>query len=289
MLIDFHTHTTASDGALSPPELLARARERQLAVLAITDHDSVAGYRLARDQYTPQAGQLRLVPGVEFSCRWSATTIHIVGLGIDCDHPAMVEALDTLASAREARGRKIASRLEALGFPGALEGALAEAGDSQLGRPDFSAWMVAQGHVSDHNEAFDKYLGQGKRGDVKAFWPELATVTGWIVAAGGVAVIAHPLKYRFTRMKLRRLVVDFVAAGGQALELVSGNQTPDQIAQLRRLATEFELEVSVGSDFHRDGPYSPQPGVELPRLEGLRGVWERWPVADILPTEEAAS
>ena len=102
-------------------------------------------------------------------------------------------------------------------------------------------------------------------------------------------MIAHPLKYRFTRMKLRRLVVDFVAAGGQALELVSGNQNPDQVAQLRRLATEFELEVSVGSDFHRDGPYSPQPGVELPRLEGLRGVWERWPIADILPAEEAAS
>jgi predicted metal-dependent phosphoesterase TrpH len=289
VLIDFHTHTTASDGALSPPELLARARERNLAMLAITDHDSVAGYRLALAEYTPRAGQLRLVPGVEFSCRWSGTTIHILGLGMDCGHPAMVEALETLDSARKQRGRKIASRLEALGFAGALEGALAQAGDSQLGRPDFSAWMVAQGHVSDHSEAFDKYLGQGKRGDVKAFWPELATVTGWIVAAGGVAVIAHPLKYKFTRMKLRRLVIDFMAAGGRALELVSGNQTPDQGAQLRRLATEFDLEVSVGSDFHRDGPYSPQPGVELPRLEGLRGVWERWPAADNPSTEGAAS
>jgi hypothetical protein len=289
VLIDFHTHTTASDGALSPVELLARARERNLALLAITDHDSVAGYRRALGAHTPQAGQLRLVPGVEFSCRWSATTIHILGLGMDCDHPAMAEALETLAIAREERGRKIASRLEALGFAGALQGALAEAGDSQLGRPDFSAWMVAQGHVGDHNEAFDKYLGQGKTGDVKAFWPELATVTDWIVAAGGVAVIAHPLKYKFTRMKLRRLVIDFMAAGGRALELVSGNQTADQAAQLRRLATEFDLEVSVGSDFHRDGPYSPQPGVELPRLEGLRGVWERWPVADILSTEGVAS
>lgn len=289
MLIDFHTHTTASDGALSPPELLARARERKLAMLAITDHDSVEGYRLALDEYTQKEGQLRLVSGVEFSCRWSGTTIHIIGLGMDCDHPAMAEALATLAVAREERGRKIAARLEALGFSGALQGALAEAGDSQLGRPDFAAWMVGLGHVSDHSEAFDKYLGQGKTGDVKAFWPELAAVTDWIVAAGGVAVIAHPLKYKFTRMKLRRLVIDFVDAGGRALELVSGNQTSDQVAQLRRLATEFDLEVSVGSDFHRDGPYSPQPGVELPRLEGLRGVWERWPVADILSTEGTAS
>jgi len=289
VLIDFHTHTTASDGALSPPELLARARERKLAMLAITDHDSVEGYRLALDEYTQKEGQLRLVSGVEFSCRWSGTTIHIIGLGMDCDHPAMAEALATLAVAREERGRKIAARLEALGFSGALQGALAEAGDSQLGRPDFAAWMVGLGHVSDHSEAFDKYLGQGKTGDVKAFWPELAAVTDWIVAAGGVAVIAHPLKYKFTRMKLRRLVIDFVDAGGRALELVSGNQTSDQVAQLRRLATEFDLEVSVGSDFHRDGPYSPQPGVELPRLEGLRGVWERWPVADILSTEGTAS
>ena len=136
--------------------------------------------------------------------------------------------------------------------------------------------MVANGHVSDHNQAFDRYLGQGKTGDVKAFWPELAQVVEWIVAAGGVAVIAHPLKYKFTRMKLRRLVLDFMAAGGQAIEIMSGYQSADQTGQLRRLASEFALEVSVGSDFHREGPYNPLPGVEIPALDGLRGVWERW-------------
>ena len=277
VLIDFHTHTDASDGALSPRELVARARERNIAMLAITDHDTVAGYRAVAANYRESAGEMRLIPGVEFSCRWSGTTIHILGLGMDCEHPAMQEALQLLDTARVERGKKIAERLEKLGFSGALQGALAEAGASQLGRPHFAAWMVAQGHVADHNEAFDKYLGQGKTGDVKAFWPELATVTRWIVDGGGVAVIAHPLKYKFTRMKLRRMVVDFMAAGGAAIELASGNQTPDQTAQVRRLATEFALEVSVGSDFHRDGTYSPQPGVELPRMDGLRGVWERWP------------
>lgn len=285
VLIDFHTHTAASDGALSPRDLVALARDRGVGMLAITDHDTVAGYRAvaaeAGAQHTHgEPGQtiaaLRLVPGVELSCRWSATTIHILGLGMDCDHPAMGEALDLLHGARIERGGKIAQRLEALGFPGALDGALAEAGDSQLGRPHFSAWMVAQGHVEDHNQAFDRYLGQGKTGDVKAFWPELARVVEWIVAAGGVAVIAHPLKYKFTRMKLRRLVVDFVAAGGRGIEIASGYQTQDQTSQLRRLAGEFDLEVSLGSDYHRDGPYSPQPGVEIPVLDGLRGVWERW-------------
>ena len=285
VLIDFHTHTAASDGALSPRELVALARERQVGMLAITDHDTVAGYLAAAADlagitqamdYTHNTPGLRLIPGIEFSCRWSATTIHILGLGMDCDHPAMGEGLALLNSARIERGQKIAQRLEALGFDGALEGALAEAGDSQLGRPHFSAWMVASGHVADHNQAFDRYLGQGKTGDVKAFWPELAQVVAWIVAAGGVAVIAHPLKYKFTRMKLRRLVVDFMAAGGTAIEVTSGYQTPDQTVQLRRLASEFALEVSVGSDFHRDGPYSPLPGVEMPLPDGLRGVWERW-------------
>ena len=285
MLIDFHTHSAASDGALSPRELVALARERKIDLLAITDHDTVAGYLTACEemntaglegQHTQTPSPLQLISGVEFSCRWSATTIHILGLGMDCGHPAMTEALDLLNQARIERGRKIAQRLEALGFSGAWEGALAEAGDSQLGRPHFSAWMLAQGHVADHSEAFDKYLGQGKTGDVKAFWPELAQVVEWIVAAGGVAVIAHPLKYKFTRMKLRRLVIDFIAAGGRAIELASGYQTSDQTAQLRRLAGEFALEVSVGSDFHRDGPYSPQPGVAVPVLDGLRGVWERW-------------
>ncbi len=285
VLIDFHTHTAASDGALSPRELVALARERKLGMLAITDHDTVAGYLAALEhasaaggvgEYNHNEAGLRLIAGIEFSCRWSATTIHILGLGMDCDHPAMVEGLDLLNTARIERGRKIAQRLEVLGFEGALEGAMAEAGESQLGRPHFSAWMVARGHVADHNQAFDKYLGQGKTGDVKAFWPELAQVVSWIVAAGGVAVIAHPLKYKFTRMKLRRLVVDFMAAGGSAIEIASGYQTADQSAQLRRLASEFALEVSVGSDFHRDGPYSPPPGIEAPQLDGLRGVWERW-------------
>lgn len=296
VLIDFHTHSTASDGALSPPELVHRARDAGIDLLAITDHDTVGGSREALRYAAGKAGP-RIVAGIEFSCRWSGTprsgtrqsgtrqpekypsgtAVHVVGLGMNCDHPAMVEGLARLERARQERGRSIAERLAALGFPGALDGALERAGESQLGRPHFAAWMVAAGHVADTSEAFDRYLGQGKRGDVKAFWPELAEVTRWIVAAGGVAVLAHPLKYRFTRMKLRRLAVDFKAAGGQAIEIISGRQTPDQVSQLSRLARELALEVSVGSDFHRDSPYGPRLGVELPPLKGLRGVWERWP------------
>ena len=275
MLIDFHTHTTASDGALTPAEMLGRASEAGIGLLAITDHDTVAGYRSAA-ALSAEYPDVQLLPGVEYSCRWSGTTIHVVGLGMNCEHPAMREGLALLGNARQERGAKIAKRLESKGFPGALAGALAEAGESQLGRPHFASWMVAQGHVKDHSEAFDKYLGQGKVGDVKAFWPELSEVVAWIVQSGGVAVIAHPLKYKFTRMKLRRLVIDFSEAGGRAVEVLSGRQTPDQIAQLLRLAEDFDLEVSVGSDFHRDGPYSPSLGIDLDRIHSSHGVWQRW-------------
>jgi len=276
VLIDFHTHSTASDGALSPDELLCRARDGGVGLLAITDHDSVAGYLRAQESRQRLAPGVCLLPGVELSCRWSGVAVHVVGLGMDCGHPAMCEGLAALDAARRQRGEAIAHGLEALGFGGALDGALAEAGESQLARPHFSTWLVQQGYARDHNQAFDKYLGQGRVGDVKAFWPELAEVTGWIAEAGGVAVLAHPLKYRLTGMKLKRLATDFKAAGGAAIEIVSGRQTADQVARLRRLARELELEVSVGSDFHRDAPYGPQLGVELPLLEDLRGVWKRW-------------
>ena len=273
--IDFHTHTTASDGALNPLDLLQRARRAGVELLAITDHDTVAGAAEAAG-FAASRGGLRLIPGVELSCRWSGTTVHVVGLGIDYGHPAMAAGLERMDRARRERGEIIGERLAALGFAGALAGAQAAAGDSQLGRPHFATWLVAQGHVADENEAFDRFLGQGKRGDVKAVWPTLAEVTHWIGASGGAAVLAHPLKYRFTRMKLRRLAIDFRDAGGSAIEIISGRQTPDQVSQLARLARELALEISVGSDFHRDSAYGPQLGVELPLLAGLRGVWERW-------------
>ena len=278
MLIDFHTHTTASDGALDPRELVARALASKIDCLAITDHDTVAGYEAAAAYHRLNPGGMRLIPGVEFSCQWSGATIHILGLGVDSEHPAMARGLVTIAAARQERAAVISSRLAARGFEGALQGAQAQAGNSQLGRPHFAAWMVEQGYVKDHNQAFDRYLGQGKTGDVKAYWPQLEEVVEWIVASGGTAVIAHPLKYRFTGMKLRRLVAAFMEAGGQAIEVHSGRQTRDQSAHLKRLAADCDLEVSVGSDFHRDSTYGAALGVESAPFKELRGVWERWTI-----------
>lgn len=259
-VVDFHTHTLASDGALAPAELLARASEAGIAMLAVTDHDTVDGYRQIRD--TAAAAGVALVSGVELSSQWSGAGVHVVGLGFDVNAPSLVAGIASLQAARAGRAEEIAARLEKRGFSGALAGALACAGTSQIGRPHFARWMVDAGHVPDMGVAFDRYLGRGKIGDVKACWPSLASVTGWLADAGGIAVLAHPLQYRFTRMKLRRLLTDFRAAGGRGLEILSGRQEAAQTAAMARLAADFSLYASVGSDFHRDAPYGPTLGVE---------------------------
>lgn len=272
MIIDFHTHSHASDGALSPAALLQRAIEAGITQFALTDHDTVAGYRQLRELAIPAA--MQLVAGVELSCQWAGSTIHVVGLGVDVENPGFAAGLARLDAGRRERAGIIAAKLEKIDMPGALAGALDQAGDSQVGRPHFAAWMIAQGHVPDANTAFSKHLGAGKLGDVKACWPQLAEVTGWICEAGGTAVLAHPLKYRFTRAKLKRLLADFTAAGGRAMEVFSGRQMPEQTADLCRLVRELDLLASVGSDFHRDFDYGPGLGVDTLQLPGGVELWQ---------------
>ncbi|PID55040.1 MAG: phosphatase [Gammaproteobacteria bacterium] len=274
MLVDLHTHTTASDGALSPVELIERAEKAAVRHLAITDHDTVSGYQAARAWCSANDCELNLWSGVEYSCQSHGATIHVVGLGMDCEHPAMLAGLSVLAGAREARCEVIAERLAKKGIEGALVGARAHADGAQIGRPHFAKFLVADGHVPDETAAFKHYLGAGKLGDVKAFWPELDQVIEWIVAAGGVAVLAHPLKYRFTASKLKRLLAEFVAAGGQAVEVLSGRQSVQDFDRLLRLAREFKLLVSVGSDFHRDARYSADIGVDVSALAAHGTVWD---------------
>jgi predicted metal-dependent phosphoesterase TrpH len=275
MIIDFHTHSNASDGSLEPAELVRRAIDAGVARFAITDHDTVAGYLRALEGEVDFPAGFLLVPGVELSCQWAGASIHVVGLGVDVSDPGLLRGLQTLAQARLDRAAAIAERLAKLGFSGALEGAREIAGESQLGRPHFASWMVDQGHVKDPHEAFDRYLGAGKVGDVKAFWPELAEVTGWLAGAGGVAVLAHPGKYRMTRSKLRRLLDAFRTAGGRGLEVVCGRQPREQSLEMCKLAAEYELLISAGSDFHRYWDYGPQLGVNVSRLPRQPSIWQQ--------------
>lgn len=273
MRVDLHTHTSASDGALSPVALCERAQARGVELLAITDHDTCAGYREA---VAALPAALRLLPAAEFSCQWRNMGVHVVGLGIDVDHAAARDAFETLQQAREQRAVVIGDRLARLGMPGAHAGASALAGDSQVGRPHFARFLVEQGYVGSENGAFERWLGSGKPGDVKALWPTLEQVVAWIVAAGGVAVLAHPLKYKLTATRLRLLAGEFAALGGGALEVVAGRQLPDATAHLARVAAQFQLEASVGSDFHAPGQYWSDVGDFAPLPPQCEPVWRRW-------------
>jgi predicted metal-dependent phosphoesterase TrpH len=274
--VDLHSHTTASDGSLTPAELCLRAAEQGVQLLAITDHDTVKGYREADSWLRRQGIPLQLLAAVEYSCVWKNLGVHVVGLGIDTEHAATVAANVYFYNARRERAALIAAKLTKLGMPGSLEGALALAGESQIGRPYFARFMVAQGYVRSEDEAFDRFLGAGKPGDIRLLWPELAEVVAWIRAAGGVAVLAHPAKYRLTATRLRRLVADFHACGGEAIEVVVGRQPAATTAFMAQLCRQNELAGSVGSDFHRPG----NAWCELGKIDdlpvGCEPVWKRW-------------
>jgi predicted metal-dependent phosphoesterase TrpH len=253
-------------------EMLRRAKAAGVRQFALTDHDTTAGYLAVR--HTSEADEVGLISGVELSCRWATTTVHIVGLNFDADAPEMVAMVEQLTKAREERAEKIATRLAGAGIDGALEGAKAIANESQIGRPHFATWMAEAGAVDSVTEAFDKYLGAGKIGDVKMFWPPLSDVVQSITQAGGVAILAHPLKYRLTGMKLRALINDFKAAGGGAIEVLNGRQPETDLKRLSQLAEGNGLMCSVGSDFHRDFEYGPKLGIDVERLPNGAYVWD---------------
>jgi predicted metal-dependent phosphoesterase TrpH len=272
VIVDFHTHSLASDGALTPLELVRRVKAAGVRQFALTDHDTTAGYLSVR--HMSEADEVGLISGVELSCRWATTTVHVVGLNFDADASQITAMVEQLTQAREERAKKIAMRLAGVGIDGALEGAKAVANESQIGRPHFATWMVEAGAVNSVTEAFDKYLGAGKIGDVKMFWPPLSDVVQAITQAGGVAILAHPLKYRLTGMKLRALINDFKAAGGGAIEVLNGRQPETDLQRLSQLAEGNGLMCSVGSDFHRDFEYGPKLGIDVERLPDGVYVWD---------------
>ena len=271
-MIDFHTHSSASDGAISPEDLIARVAREGIQHFALTDHDTINGYLAVRDQVPPG---LTLVSGVELSCQWARMGIHIVALGFDPEAENFVRHLGELDAARLDRAEQIAERLAKSGMPGALAGAQSVARGAQIGRPHFARWMVLAGYVDSEEMAFKRFLGRGKPGDISMLWPSLEVTVRAIKDAGGVAVLAHPLNYKMTATKLRALVAAFAEAGGDAVELINGKPKPGDIAILWRLADAHHLGVSVGSDFHRDTPYGAALGVNTAEIPPGRGVWER--------------
>ena len=270
VLVDFHTHSSASDGVLTPKELLASAASAGISRFALTDHDTIRGYLSIQSQCIEG---LALISGVEVSCIWSGVNIHVLGLNFDPHNPGLLDLLEQLDGARLARAETIAKRLEQRGFLGALEGAQKIAGSSQIGRPHFARWLVESGHVTDEAKAFDRYLGRGKIGDVKTFWPTLSDAGSAIANAGGISTLAHPLHYGLTRTKLGVLIRAFKLSGGRAIEIVNGRQGADESSKLLRLAESEGLMISVGSDFHRETPWSAPLGVDVSGWASAQSVW----------------
>lgn len=271
-LIDFHTHSAASDGALSPRELVDRAVREGVKRLSLTDHDTIAGYLSIA---TAVPDHLELVSGVELSCQWGRVGIHVVGLGFDPRAPALTAHLERLNQARADRAEKIAHKLERADMPGALAGAMAVAEGGQIGRPHFARWMVLAGHVESEAVAFKRFLGRGKPGDISMLWPTLEETVVTLCGAGGIAVLAHPLDYKMTATRLRALTRAFADAGGEAIEVINGRPRPGDTDTLWRLVKEHDLCVSVGSDFHRDTTYGAGLGIDIAHIPAGCGVWER--------------
>lgn len=275
---DLHTHSTASDGTLAPAELVGRAREAGVDVLALTDHDTLDGYREAAHA---AGASLRLIAGVEISVTWNNQTIHVLGLNVDPDCRALLDGLGGLLAFRDWRAGEIARKLESAGVAGALEGAAKFRQGRILSRTHFAHYLVAQGRAASVREVFRHYLVKGKPGYVRGEWTALETALSWIRAAGGLPVIAHPARYRLTRSKLARLIGEFRECGGVGIEVVSGSHSLDETLHMAAVSREHGLLASAGSDYH--GPHN--PWVELGRLRalpaGCEPVWQapRWPLA----------
>jgi len=271
---DMHCHSTVSDGLLAPPEVVRRAHANGVDLLALTDHDELAGLASARQ--TANELELNFVDGVEVSVSWGDdTTVHIVALNIDPDNPGLNAGLAQVRSGRDARALLMAAELDAVGIHGAYEGALSYAGNPALvSRAHFARHIAAQGLARDVKSVFDTWLAKGKPGYVPHSWATLEDALGWIHGAGGVAVVAHPGRYRLTGVEMRRLLGEFTEQGGEAIEVISGAHSPEQAREFARYCRELQLAASRASDFHGPG----ESWIDLGRLpalpDDLTPVWQ---------------
>ncbi|MDR3393046.1 MAG: 3',5'-nucleoside bisphosphate phosphatase [Sulfuriferula sp.] len=273
--IDLHCHSNVSDGMLPPAEVVARAVAQGVTVLALTDHDDVAGLSEARVAANELG--LRLINGVEISVSWGTHTVHIVGLNIDPEHPVLAAGLATIRAGRSERAIKMAEQLAKAGVPDSLSGAYQHTGNPNLiGRMHFARYLVAQGLVKDVRTVFKKYLVKGKPGYVSHQWADMADAVNWIRASGGQAVVAHPGRYQMGSAKMHELLEAFKAAGGEGIEVVTGSHTPEQYPHFANLAQKFGLLSSRGSDFHAPGEGYRDIGRLPPLPEICTPIWRDW-------------
>ncbi|MDV5169451.1 RNase RNM [Photobacterium rosenbergii] len=277
MLFDLHSHTTASDGRLSPEELVLRAVERRVDVLAITDHDTVAGLAAAEQLIEAENLPLTLIKGIEISTLWRNFDIHIVGLNIDPEHPAIVRMIEAQAQRRAERAALIGERLDKNRMPGALEGAKAIANGATLTRAHFAQWIVEQGYAKNMQAVFKKFLTRNNPGYVPPNWCSMAEAVEAIHQGGGQAVLAHPGRYNMTAKWQKRLLTAFVEADGDAMEVAQPQQSPQERRLLGDYSINYKLLASQGSDFHYASPWT-ELGRNLWLPKDVTEVWQDWSV-----------
>ncbi len=273
---DLHNHSTSSDGLLSPTQLIELAARTGVDAIALTDHDTTAG--LEEAAAAAQRLGVGFVPGVEISVTWGDTTLHIVGLGIDPGCAEMAEGLQSIRSGRRERAGRVDAALAGLGIAGTFDGALAlaEGNETKLSRSHFARHLVERGAVKDTQAAFEKYLAKGKPAYVPHQWAKLEDAIGWIVASGGIAVLAHPGRYDLKPWARGELMEQFRRLGGEAIEVVTGSHRPEQYAAWRRVAEEHGFLASRGADYHGPGESPVEPGRLPPLPRTLTPVWSRW-------------
>jgi len=272
---DLHCHSTRSDGLLSPADVVRRAAERGVDVVALTDHDELAG--LAEAGEAAREAGIGFVQGSELSVTWRETTIHILGLRIDGQNEALNEGLHAVRRGRDARARRIGESLAQAGIEDAYGGALAYVTSERLiSRTHFARHLIDQGHARDMKDAFSRFLTPGKPGYVKHAWPTLAQAVGWIRGAGGQAVIAHPGRYKINCTDLRALVHEFSDLGGEGLEVVSPSHTNAQYDEFAALVRSCGLKASCGTDFHGPGESRFEFGDLPPLPAGAEAIWSGW-------------
>jgi predicted metal-dependent phosphoesterase TrpH len=270
---DLHCHSVVSDGTLEPEALAARAAANGVDLWALTDHDEVGGQQRARD--AAHANGMAYLTGVEVSITFANTTVHIVGLGFDVDNPALLAGLSATRGGREERARDMAAGLAKVGIADAFEGALQYVSNPDLiSRTHFARFLVETGVCADTGEVFRRYLVEGKPGFVPHRWASLADAVGWITQAGGIAVIAHPGRYRLTPVQEEALFNEFKAHGGRALEVVTGSHTPAEYDTYADLAVAHGLLASRGADFHSPDESHIDLGTLPPLPKKLTPVWE---------------
>jgi 3',5'-nucleoside bisphosphate phosphatase len=270
---DLHSHSLVSDGTLSPEALAQRAADQGVELWALTDHDSIDGQARAREAALDRG--LAWLSGVEVSVSFAGETVHIVGLGFDVDDPALTAGLEAVRAGRRGRAERMGHELAAAGIPGAFEGALRHVGNPHLiSRTHFARFLVETGVCPDTHSVFRRFLAQGKPGYVEHEWAGLGEAVRWITAAGGVAVIAHPARYRFGPSAEYALFSEFHAHGGRGVEVMTGSHNEAERVRYGDVALEFGLLASRGSDFH--DPHESRTDLgSLPDLPGrLTPVWE---------------